>query len=250
MIRSCVPCFSFLFFPVQTCMKENEKGVNFPVLCINIRFPHTAVESFFHSAAIKPFKVVYNIMEKELQKKSLDRFFRSEYQKLLNFVRKNLEERYFEASPEDIVQDVALGLIDKLDLDTQIGNLTAYIYRSVKNKIIDYRKKKQRNVSIETFTDRKNGNYLLNNVSDEISDEEKDYSDIGPELLQRAISQLRPDEQAVIIANEFEQRSFEDLSLEWDVPLGTLLSRKHRALAKLYRILLTIKNESHGNNRE
>jgi RNA polymerase sigma factor (sigma-70 family) len=189
-------------------------------------------------------------MEKELQKKSLDRFFRNEYQKLLNFVRKNLDERYFEASPEDIVQDVALGLIDKLDLDTQIGNLTAYIYRSVKNKIIDYRKKKQRTVSIETFTDRKNGNYLLNNVSDEISDEEKDYSDMGPELLQQAISQLRPDEQAVIIANEFEQRSFEELSLEWDVPLGTLLSRKHRALAKLYRILLTIKNENHGNNRE
>jgi len=177
-------------------------------------------------------------MEKELQKKSLDRFFRNEYQKLVNFVRKNLDERYYEASPEDIIQDVALGLVDKLDLDTQIGNLTGYIYRSVKNKIIDYQKKKQRTVSIVNFTDRKNENYLLNTVTDETLAEENDYADIEPEMLQQAIAQLRPDEQAVIIATEFEQRSFEELSMEWGIPMGTLLSRKHRALSKLHKKLL------------
>ncbi len=176
-------------------------------------------------------------MEKELQKKSLDRFFRNEYQKLVNFVRKNLDERYYEASPEDIIQDVALGLIVKLDLDTQIGNLTGYIYRSVKNKIIDFQKKKERTVSIENFTDRKNENYLLNTLTDETLAEENDYSDIEPEMLQQAILQLRPDEQAVIIATEFEQRSYEELSVEWDVPIGTLLSRKHRSLSKLHKIL-------------
>jgi len=176
-------------------------------------------------------------MEKELQKKSLDRFFRDEYQKLVNFIRKNLDDRYYEASPEDIIQDVALGLIDKLDLDTQIGNLTGYIYRSVKNKIIDFQKKKQRTVSIENFTDRKNENYLLNTVTDETL-EENDYKNTEPEILHQAILQLRPDEQAVIIATEFENQTFEELSEEWDVPLGTLLSRKHRALSKLHKILL------------
>ncbi|MEI6434089.1 MAG: RNA polymerase sigma factor [Bacteroidota bacterium] len=177
-------------------------------------------------------------MEKELQKKSLDRFFRNEYQKLVGFVRKNLDERYYEASPEDIIQDVALGLIDKLDLDTQIGNLTGYIYRSVKNKISDFQKKKQRTVSIENFIDRKNENYLLNTLTDETLAEEKDYANIEPEILQQSILQLRPDEQAVIIATEFEKRSYDELSMEWDVPIGTLLSRKHRALSKLHKILL------------
>jgi RNA polymerase sigma factor (sigma-70 family) len=191
-------------------------------------------------------------MEKELQRKSLDRFFRNEYHKLVSFVRKNLDERFYEASPEDIIQDVALGLINKLDLDVQIGNLTGYIYRSVRNKIIDYQKKKQRNVSIESFTDTKNENYLLNTVTDETLTEEKDYANIEPELLQQAIAQLRPDEQAVIIATEFEERSYEELSMEWDVPMGTLLSRKHRALSKLHKILLnnqTNKNENYGNSR-
>jgi len=177
-------------------------------------------------------------MEKEVQKKTLDQFFRKEYQKLVNYVRKNVDDRYFEASPEDIVQDVALGLIGRLELDAQIGNLTAYFYRSVRNRIIDTRKKKQRNLSIERFSDKKNGNYLENTVPDESVAEEKAYSNIDPERLQEAISQLRPDEQALIIATEFENQTYEELSEEWDVPLGTLLSRKHRALSKLYRILV------------
>jgi RNA polymerase sigma factor (sigma-70 family) len=180
-------------------------------------------------------------MEKELQKKSLDAFFRKEYQQLVNFVRKNLEDRFFEASPEDIVQDVALGLIDKLELDAQIGNLTAYLYQSVRNRIIDTRKKKQRNVSLENFADKKNGNYLLNTYGNETVAEEKEYSDIEPEMLRQAISELRPDEQAVIMATEFEQRTYEELSEEWDVPVGTLLSRKHRALSKLHTLLISKK---------
>jgi len=178
-------------------------------------------------------------MEKELRNKSLDKFFRQEYQKLVNFVRKNLEDRFFEASPEDIVQDVVLGLIGKLEMDAQIGNLTAYLYRSVRNRIIDTRKKKQRNVSIERFSNPKNENYLLDSITEEAAPEEQDYSGIAPEALRLAISELRPDEQAVIIATEFEGQTYEELSEEWDVPLGTLLSRKHRALSKLHRILLT-----------
>jgi RNA polymerase sigma factor (sigma-70 family) len=180
-------------------------------------------------------------MEMEIQKKSVDSFFRKEYKKLVNFVRMNLDDRYYDASPEDIVQDVVLSLVSRLNPDTQIGNLTGYIYRSLKNRIIDYRKKKQRTVSMEIFTDRKSENYLKNTIADEAITEELDYTNLEPELLHQAIAQLRPDEQAVIIATEFEHHTFEELSGEWGVPLGTLLSRKHRALSKLYRILLNNK---------
>jgi RNA polymerase sigma factor (sigma-70 family) len=177
-------------------------------------------------------------MEKEIQKKSLDAFFRTEYLKLVNFVSKNLDNHFFEASPEDIVQDVVVGIIDKLEVDAQIGNLTAYIYRSVRNKIIDYQKKKQRNISIEQFTGGQNENYLLNTLTDETLADEKNYPEIEPETLQEAIAQLRPDEQALIIATEFDNYTYEELSEEWEIPVGTLLSRKHRALSKLHKILL------------
>ena len=147
---------------ISSSYNRNSKLVKF-IAKIHIKtVPSLINQYFFNSPAIKSFQPVYIIMEKELQKKSLDLFFRHEYQKLVNFVSRNLEDRFFETSPEDIIQDVALGLIDRLEIDTQIGNMTAYIYRAVKNKIIDSQRKKQRNVSIENFTDRKNGNYLLN----------------------------------------------------------------------------------------
>ena len=186
-------------------------------------------------------------MEQNSQEARVNNFFRSEYQKLLNFVRKNLDERFFGSSPEDIVQDVALGLASRLDLDEQIGNLSAYIYRSIRNRITDSLRKKQRNVSIESFEDQDKGNYLLNTIADE-NTEEPEYAGTDPSQLRQAMAQLRPDEQAVIIATEFEQRTYEELADEWEVPVGTLLSRKHRALSKLHKILLNYNNENHGNN--
>jgi RNA polymerase sigma-70 factor (ECF subfamily) len=181
-------------------------------------------------------------MDQKTQSARINNFFRSEFHKLVNFVRKNLDDRFFGASAEDIVQDVALGLVSRLDPETQVGNLSAYIYRSVKNRIIDSRKKKERNVAIESFSDHENGNYLLNRLTNE-TEEEPVYSDIDPRMLRDAIAELRPDEQAVIIATEFEQRSYEELSDEWEIPVGTLLSRKHRALSKLHRILISKKQQ-------
>ena len=125
-------------------------------------------------------------MDQNSQNTKVDNFFRTEYQKLLNFVRKNLDDRFFGASPEDIVQDVALGLISRLDPDQQVENLSAYIYRSIKNRIIDSRRKKQRNVTIESFADRDNGNYLLNTMADETA-EEKAYSNIEPAMLRLSL---------------------------------------------------------------
>lgn len=176
-------------------------------------------------------------MEKELQKKSLERFFRDEYQKLVGFTRKNLDERFFEASPEDIVQDVMLGLMDRFDLDAQIGNLAGYIYRAVMNRITDARKKKRRALSLENFADSREGNFLVSTLASEPPDEAAGFPDYAPDSLQQAISRLRPDEQALIVATEFGHQTYEELSEEWDVPVGTLLSRKHRALSKLHRIL-------------
>ena len=41
----------------------------------------------------------------------------------------------------------------------------------------------------------------------------------------------------LILATSFENRTYEELSRQWNVPLGTLLSRKHRALSKMNKIL-------------
>ena len=55
--------------------------------------------------------------------------------------------------------------------------------------------------------------------------------------LHEAIDSLSFDDQKIIIATEFEGKTMKELSQEWGIPQGTLLSRRHRALAKLYKIL-------------
>ena len=52
-----------------------------------------------------------------------------------------------------------------------------------------------------------------------------------------AVSRLSDEEKAVILANEFDGRPFKELAAEWNVPLGTLLARKSRAVAKLRKQL-------------
>jgi len=169
---------------------------------------------------------------------SLKRFLGKEYKKLVNYARNYFGNRFFGIGAEDIVQDVALNIFNKLDLETPFENLASYFYRSIKNKIIDLYRKPNNNVSIEDFTGEDNENLLLKSYSDDIFLEEDYFKN---EKLQKkmmdGISKLKPDEQAIIFKTEFEKYTFEELSKKWNIPVGTLLSRKHRALNKLYKIL-------------
>jgi len=55
-------------------------------------------------------------------------------------------------------------------------------------------------------------------------------------FLFEAIDALNVDQRAVLIETEFEGRTFKELAKEWGVPVGTLLARKSRALAKIRKI--------------
>ena len=63
-----------------------------------------------------------------------------------------------------------------------------------------------------------------------------EYEELQRKMFE-AIEQLKPEEKAVVIETEFNNRTFNELSKGWDIPVGTLLARKHRALGKLHKIL-------------
>jgi len=191
----------------------------------------------------------------EKHRLSIDAFFKAEYKKLVHYVRKNMEDRFIDTSPEDIIQDVALSLMAKLDVNAQIENLGGYIYRSLKNKIIDTQRKTNNNVRIENMSERQAENLLTYNIPDAGETEENKFSNFNSVSLHEAISKLKPDEQAIIMMTEFEGKTFDELARKWQIPVGTLLSRKHRALSKLYKILTgkenikTNKKIDYGNKR-
>jgi RNA polymerase sigma factor (sigma-70 family) len=193
-------------------------------------------------------------MSQEKAKTIIEKFFSKEYNKLLNYVRKNFEQRFFESSPEDVVQDVALSLISRFDIDSQVENFAGYIYRSLKNKIIDIKRREVKNISIDEYSRNLKFDAAIKSIPDENMNDENIYDQMDFSFLYEAIAQLKPDEQAIIISTEFKDISFHELSEMWDIPVGTLLSRKHRALAKLYKHVSnnnqTIKIKNYGNKRK
>ncbi len=170
--------------------------------------------------------------------KKLTGFFAREYQNLLSYVKRNWRGDG-ETEPEDILQDVALNLFTKVDLDTPIENLLAYTYRSLKNKIVD-RQRRKKPLVIVNFDDKEKGeNYLLNGIADdaigqEFYEEQEEMLDSMFEL----IEEINPDQQEIIIRTEIEGQTFESLSKEWGIPIGTLLSRKHRAMSRLQKLFI------------
>jgi RNA polymerase sigma factor (sigma-70 family) len=152
-------------------------------------------------------------------------FFQREYFRLVRYVRRMIDDAA-DRDAEDIVQDVMLSIFDKADLTVPIENLAAYVYRSLRNKVIDIFRKKEDLLSLSDV------------IHDTGSDTERDV--VRKELMDfvfQAVDSLPEDQRSVLIATDLEGRSFRELSEDWNVPIGTLLARKSRALKHIRKEL-------------
>jgi RNA polymerase sigma factor (sigma-70 family) len=172
-----------------------------------------------------------------MKRKKLTEFFKTEYRRLVHYVRQHIDETAGRDA-EDIVQDVMLNMFNTADITLPIENLSAYVYRSLKNKVIDIFRKRRQILSLDqTFYD--DTDLSLADVLPDTSQNTEIQVERG-ELISRihdAIDALDKKHQAVVIATEFEGHSFRFLSEEWGVPMGTLLARKSRALQKIKKEL-------------
>ena len=180
-------------------------------------------------------------MKPEKQRPKLVEFFRSEYGRLVGYVRRMIDDAA-ERDGEDIVQDVMLNAFNLADLNAPIENVSAYLYQSVRNRVVDYlRKRKSGTVSLEELvleeSDLKLGDLLYDADNNPVVEFERREM---LHFLFEAIDTLNEAQRAVLIETEFEGRTFKELAKEWGVPVGTLLARKSRALAKIRKIFQDI----------
>jgi len=174
---------------------------------------------------------------KEDLSKTVARFFANEKENLLRFVRR-LIENTAERDGEDLVQDVMLGLFERADVTVPIENLASYVYRSLYNRIVDGYRRRKRLASLDFPALQAEDSTLLDSIADtkyDVSGELEKRETI--ERVYEAIDRLSPRLKSVLIATELEGRTFRELSLEWKVPLGTLLSYKHRAVRAVRTML-------------
>ena len=77
-------------------------------------------------------------MSAERQKKRIADFFAKEKSRLVNYVRRWVQDAA-ERDGEDIVQDVMLNIFDSTDITAPVENLAAYVYRSLYNRAVIHR---------------------------------------------------------------------------------------------------------------
>ncbi|MBI1823506.1 MAG: sigma-70 family RNA polymerase sigma factor [Nitrospirae bacterium] len=68
-------------------------------------------------------------------------------------------------------------------------------------------------------------------------------------IVQKEIHLLKPEERAIILLNDFEERSYEEISMILDIPIGTVKSRLHRARMGLKKRLTPYINKHCGEGR-
>lgn len=148
-------------------------------------------------------------------------FFRTEYKRLVRYVHRLIDDSA-ERDAEDIVQDVILNILDGADVGRPIENLSAYVYQSLRNRVVDLFRKRKELLSLSDA--------VLSSPDNAACEVEK--KELHQEMF-KAIDSLNEEERAVVIATEFDERPFRELSEDWEIPIGTLLARKSRALKKI-----------------
>ena len=76
-------------------------------------------------------------MTKPSEKARLAEFFRNEYRRLIGFVIRRVDDIAAQDA-EDFVHDVAVQLFAQGNIAAPIENLSAYVYRSLANRIVDH----------------------------------------------------------------------------------------------------------------
>lgn len=163
-------------------------------------------------------------------------FVANERQRFVNYVR-SLVKEMAEMDAEDIVHDVLVNVLERAD-QPALEYLAAYVFRSLKNRVIDRVRTRKPTVSLEAELDESSRQLI-----DLLQDLKPDALEIlltreGKEELFRALEELSDMERGVIIAHELEGVPFQELSRIWNVPLNTLLSHKSRAMKKLKKHFL------------
>ncbi len=178
------------------------------------------------------------------KKRIIGEFFKKEYSRMISYVDYYLNEETYENS-DDVVQEVMLNVYSLADFTVPVNDFSAYIYRSLKNRVIDIsrRKKEKKNLSISS--DMGDGQTLLDILHDVRYDasEEHDKENIR-NLFYQALDSLKDKDRTIIIMTEFEGKTFKEISIEMNVPVGTLLARKSRAFSKIKNYILKNNNEN------
>ncbi len=125
---------------------------------------------------------------------------------------------------EDLVQDVMVSIFQRLDLSVPVEEMAGYVYRSLKNRVLDaYRRRKEEvGIGEREFEDE-------HSVSPPELLEEFEFLN----FLDRSLDTLPPPMRAVFQLVELEGRTHKEAAEILEIPVGTALTWNREARRRL-----------------
>lgn len=135
----------------------------------------------------------------------------------------------------DITQDIFLKVYNNIDKFQEDGSFNAWILKLSKNYCIDYwRKSKNYRQKLEL-----DESLYVESVHDDVyTPEDTLIKKDDVTFLRKKLQELSPDLRSLIIMRDIEDFSYQEISENLGIPLGTTKSRINRARLKLAKIVL------------
>lgn len=164
--------------------------------------------------------------------------------RLRNFIRRRVADQ---SEAEDILQEVFYELVEAYRMMKPMEQVTAWLFRVARNRIIDlFRRKTREGIQTDAVPIAEDGEVLA-------FQELLPSPDAGPdaiyarnallEALDDALDELPDEQRDVFIAHELMGYSFKEISERTGVSVNTLLSRKHYGVLHLRERLRAIYEE-------
>ena len=159
-------------------------------------------------------------------------------QRLLNFIRSRVNRL---EDAEDILQDVFYQFSRVNDIINPIENISAWLYRAARNKIIDHHRKKK-DEPLPASYDEDNEEYIFDEIADIIYGEDATpetemLRSLVFEEIQTALADLPKEQREVFEMSELQDYSVKEIAEKTHTPANTVLSRKHYAVKFLRKRL-------------
>jgi RNA polymerase sigma factor (sigma-70 family) len=184
---------------------------------------------------IKSFKM----SPKESEK--IGEVYKDERKRLLGYIRNRIPDK---VEAEDILQDVFYQLTVGFRDIRRIETLTVWLYKVADNRITDlFRKKKYASINYsENAKVDDDGPLALEEILPSLGStpEEEEIKEMIWEAINETLSELPEEQRDVFVANEFEDRSFKEISEKTGIGVNTLISRKRYAVLALRERLIEL----------
>ena len=173
-------------------------------------------------------------------KNNIAQTIKSYSRRLLNFIKKRVDSQ---EDAEDILQEVFYQFAGNTK---PIDQITAWLFRTARNKITDNYRKKRPELLEDIFSEGDEEEELLWNevLFSNSSNPETEYlRGLFWSTLQQALDELPEEQREAFVQHELEDIPFEKIAIQTGVPVATLISRKRYAVLHLRERLAILKDE-------